>query len=191
MAATYVKCTHTKGNRVQECIIVLVADRMALIPIGPSENAVGKIAGGLALTAVGVITIRLGSKTIDASQLATAEDLDAAIAASGGFDLGADWLYRTRVPIIGTMLMNGKEVITTRERVPAEMFARLTPNRTPPSAKVAKIVCAIGAAIIAVAVMVFFATDSIEALFGIGFWGLLLIGTSLFAWLRLRRVSSP
>jgi hypothetical protein len=190
MAATYVKCTHTKSNRVQECIMVLVADRMACIPIGPSENAIGKIAGGLAMTAVGVITIR-GGRTIDTSELATAEDLDAAIAASGGFDMGADWLYRTRVPVIGTMLVHGNEVITTREDVPAAMFAKMTPNRTPPSAKVVKIVCAIGAAIIAGATIVLLATGSLEAFFGIGFWGLLLIGTSLFAWVRLRRVSSP
>lgn len=187
MTATYVKCTHTKGNRVQECIIVLVAGRIGCIPIAPAENAVGKIAGGLAMTAAGVVEVRLGRRVIDASHLATAEDLDAAIAEASGFLLGAEWLYRTNVPVIGTMLMNGKEVITTRERVPAEMLAMLTPNREPPSSKVVKIVCGIGGAILAVAGIVFVATGSLEVLFGIGFWGLLLIGTSLFAWLRLRR----
>lgn len=56
VTTTYVKCTHTRGNRVQECILVLVADRLACIPIAPAENAVGKIVGGLAMTAVGLIT---------------------------------------------------------------------------------------------------------------------------------------
>ena len=90
MTATYVKCTHTKGTRMQECILVLVADRLACIPIAPSENAIGKLAAGLAMTAVGVFTLRIGERAIDVSQLATAEELDAAIAASGGFELGAD-----------------------------------------------------------------------------------------------------
>lgn len=188
MMATYVKCTHTKGNRVQECILVRVADRMACIPIAPAQNLVGQIAGGLAMGAVGLVTIRLGSKVVDVSQLASAEDLDAAIAGSGGFQLGADWLYRTRVPMIGTMIMRGNEGITTRERVPAEMLAMLTPNRAPGSSKVVKIVCAIGAGILAIAGIVFLATGSVELLVGIGFWGILMIATSLYAWIRLRKL---
>jgi hypothetical protein len=183
----HVKCTHTKGNRTQECVLVLVADRLACIPIAPSENALAKIAGGLAWTAVGVITIRLGERTLDFSDLATVEELDALVVASGGFHLGADWLYRTNIPVIGTMLTHGNENITTREKVPAAMFALLTPNRIPPSPKVVIIMCGIGAAIIAAATISYVATGSLELLFGIGFWGVLIIGTALFAWLRLRR----
>ena len=182
----YVKCAHGKGTRTQECLLVLVADRMACIPIAPAENVVGKIAAGLAMTAVGGVELRLGKRVIDARNLATAEDLDAAVAASGGFYLGAEWTYRTRIPVIGTMLMHGKETITTRDPVSPEMFARLTPNRAPPSAKVVKVVCAIGAGILAIATIVYLATGQIEMLFGIGFWGVLLIATSLYAWHRLK-----
>ncbi|HSD90082.1 MAG TPA: hypothetical protein VLB44_21270 [Kofleriaceae bacterium] len=174
---------------MQECILVLVADRMACIPIAPAENAVGKIAAGLAMTAVGVVEIPLGSKKIDVSQLATAEHLAAAIDGSGGFYVGADWTYRTRIPVIGTMLMHGDQTITTRERVPAEMFAKLTLSRAPMSSKAVKVVVGIGTAIVAAAVITYLATGSLEVLFGIGFWGILLIATSLYAWLRLRRTS--
>lgn len=189
MTATYVTCTHTKGNRVQECLLVLVADRMACIPIAPAENAVGKIAAGLAMTAVGLVTIRLGNTELDVTQLATAEQLAAALDSSGGFYLGADWTYRTRIPVIGTMLMHGDETITTRKRVPAEMFAKLTLSRAPLSSKVVKVVVGIGTVIIAAAVITYLATGSFELLFGIGFWGLLLIATSLYTWLRLRRTN--
>jgi len=187
--ATYVKCTHTKRNRVQECLLVLVADRMACIPVAPAENAIGKIAAGLAMTAVGLIKIRLGSTEVDVDQLVTADHLAAAIDGSGGFYVGADWTYRTRIPVIGTMLMHGDETITTRERVPAEMFAKLTINRAPLSSKVVKVVVGIGTVIVAAAVITYLATGSLELLFGIGFWGILLIATSLYAWLRLRRTS--
>jgi hypothetical protein len=135
---------------------------------------------------VGVVELRLGGKTIDARSIASAEELDAAVGASGGFYLGADWTYRTRVPIIGTMLMHGNEAITTRDRMSPAMLAQLTPNRAPPSAKVVKVVCAIGAAILAVATIVYLATGQIELLFGIGFWGILMIATSLYAWHRLK-----
>jgi hypothetical protein len=185
----YVKCTHTKGNRIQECILVLVADQMACIAIAPAQNAVAKLAAGIAMTAVGVVTLRLGNREIDASQLATADDVDAAIKGLGGFYLDAAWTYRTGIPVIGTMLMHGNENITTRERVPAEMFAKLTLSRAPLSPKVVKVVVGIGTVIIAGAVITYLATGSLEALFGIGFWGLLLIGTSLYAWLRLRRMN--
>lgn len=187
MTAT-VKCTHTKGNRLQECILVLVADRMACIPIARAENAVGKIAAGLAMAAVGVVEVRVGTTMIDASRLASTEDLEAAVAGSGGFHVGGDWTYRTRVPVIGTMLMHREETITTREQVPEEMLALLTPNRAPVSSKAVKIACALGAAILTAAVIVFLATGSLEALFGIGFWGILPIATSLYAWVRLRRM---
>lgn len=189
MAATYVKCTHTKGNRVQECLLVLVADRMACIPVGPAENAVGKIAAGLAMTAVGLIKIRLGSTEVDVEQLVTADQLAAAIDGSGGFYVGPDWTYRTHLPVIGTMLMHGGDTITTRERVPAEMFAKLTINRAPLSSKGVKVVVGIGTVIVAAAVITYVATGSLELLFGIGFWGILLIATSLYAWVRLRRTS--
>ncbi len=187
MTATYVKCTHTKANRVQECILVLAADRMACIPIAPAANAVGKIAAGLVMAAVGVITVRLGGTVIDASQLATAEELDAAIDGSGGFYVGADWTYRTRVPVIGTMLMHDKETITTRDQMPAEMLAKLTPNRAPLSSKPVKVFCLIGTAVLVAAGITYFATESLELLFGIGFWGVLIIAASLYAWVRSRR----
>ena len=179
----YVKCTHTKSNRVQECVLVLVADRLACIPIAPAENAVGKIAGGIAMTAVGLVKLRLGTTMIDVADLSTADD----VAAAGGFFLDAQWTYRTGVPVIGTMLMHGTDVITTRERVPAEMLALLTPNRAPPSAKIVKVFCAVGAAILAAATITYLATGSFELLFGIGFWGVLIIGTSLFAWIKVSR----
>jgi hypothetical protein len=183
-----VKCTHTKGNRLQECVLVLVEDRMACIPIAPPENVVGKIAGGLAMAAVGMYTVRFGGTTINASQLASRDELDAAVAGSGGFHVGADWTYRTRVPVIGTMLMNGKETITTRARVPEEMLALLTPNRAPASTKVVKITCAIGAALLMAAVIAFLVTGSLESLLALGFWGLLPIATSLFVWVRMRKM---
>lgn len=182
----YVKCTHNRGNRVQECVLVQAGDRLACLPIAPSENAIGKIAAGLARTAVGIVTVRLGTQTIDASGLRTPGDLDAAVAGSGGFHVGADWTYRTRVPVIGTMLLHGDETITTREPVPAQMLALLTPHRAPPSPKVVWIACGIGGAILAVAGVVYTATGSLEALFGIGFWGVVPIAASLFAWIRLR-----
>ena len=125
----YVKCTHTKGNRIQECMLVLVEDRMACIPIGPAENAVAKIVGGVAMTAVGLVKIRLGSRVIDVSDLVTAEDLAAATEAAGGFYVEADWTYRTRIPVIGTMLMRANENITTRDRVPAEIADALSAFR--------------------------------------------------------------
>jgi len=183
----YLRCTHTKGNRVQECILVLVADRMGCIPIAAAENAVGKIASGLAMTAVGMIEVRLGKTSIDASHLATAEDLDAAIDASGGFHLGADWMYRTRIPGIGTMLMHGNEVITTREQVPPEIFAKLTPNTAPGSTKPVKVACAIGAGVLVIAGIAYLATGNLEVLFGIGFWGVLIIAASLGGWWLVRR----
>jgi hypothetical protein len=189
MTATHVKCSHAKANRAQECILVLVADRIECIPIAPAENAVGKIAAGLAMTAVGLIRIRLGSTEIDVGQLASAEHLAAAIDGSGGFYLGADWTYRTRIPVIGTMLMHGDQTITTRERVPPEMFAKLTMSRAPLSSKPVKVVVAIGTAIVAAAVITYLATGSLDLLFGIGFWGILMIATSVYAWLRLRRTS--
>lgn len=187
MTATYVKCTHTKGNRVQACVLVLVGDRMACIPFAPAENAVGKIAGGLAMAAAGIVTLRLGNRAIDASELATTEDLDGAVTGSGGFYVGADWTYRTRVPVIGTMLMHADQVITTRERVRPEMLAQLTPNRAPPSIRVVVVICSIGAAILAAAGITYLATGSIELLVGIGFWGLLLIATSVYAWIRIEK----
>ncbi len=186
MATTYVKCMHTKGTRMQECILVLVADRMACIPIAPSQNAIGKLAAGLALTAVGVITFRIGERTVDVSQLATADELDAAVKSSGGFHVEADWLYRTGIPMMGTMIMRGNENLTTRDEFPREMLARLTPNRTPVSSKGVKIICAVGAAIIVAATIAFLATGSFNLLFGIGFWGVVIIGAALYAWLRLR-----
>lgn len=191
MIATYVKCTHTKGNRIQECIVLLVADRMGCIPIGPAENAIAKLAAGLAMTAVGVVKVRLGSAVIDASQLATAEDLDAAVEGSGGFHLGAHWTYRTGVPVIGTMLMHGNETITTRERVPPEMLAKLTPSRAALSAKPVKVLSGIGIAILAVAAIVYAATGNLDVLFGIGFWGALLIAISLSVWMRMRATPRP
>jgi len=184
----HVKCTHTKGQRIQECLLVLVDDRLACIPIAPSENALAKIAGGIAMTALGVFTFRLGERTLDLSELATVEELDAVVAASGGFHLGADWLYRTNIPMIGTMLTHGNENITTRAQVPGAMLALLTPNRAAPSSKVVVVFCAIGGAILAAATISYLATGSLELLFGIGFWGLLIIGAAVFAWLRLRRI---
>ena len=189
MTATYVKCTHTKGNRVQECLLVLVADRMACIPIAPAENAIGKIVAGLAMTAVGVFTIRLGGTALDVSQFETTEHLAAAVDSSGGFYVGTDWTYRTRVPVIGTMLMHVDETITTRERLPAEVFAKLTLSRAPLSSKVVKVVVGIGTVIVAAAVITYLATGSLELLFGIGFWGILLIAASLYTWLRVRQMN--
>lgn len=184
------KCTHTKGNRTQECILVLVEDRMACIPIAPAENVAAKIVGGLAMTAIGVDRIRLGNRVIDVSHLATTEDLAAAVEGACGFYVEADWTYRTKVPVIGTMLMHANETITTRDRVPAEMLAKLTPNRAPASSKPVKIACAIGGAVLVGAVIAYAATGSLELLFGIGFWGVLIIATSVFAWVRLRRVAA-
>ena len=180
-----VKCTHTRGNRVQECVVVLVADRLACIPVAPAENAVGNIVSGLAMTALGVTTIRLGTTEIDARELATAEDVRVAVAGAGGFYLDAGWSYRTRVPVIGTMLMHGNETITTRDQVPAAMLAKLTPAGAPPSARPVKITCGIGAAILAVAAIAYLATGRLEVLLGIGFWGVLVIATSLYAWRKL------
>jgi hypothetical protein len=187
MTTTYVKCTHTRGNRIQECVLVLTDDRMACLPIGPAQNAAAKIAGGIAMAAAGLVTIRLDTMVIEPRQLATVEQLDAAVRGAGGFYVGADWTYRTRVPVIGTMLKHGDEVLTTRERVPAPILAKLTPDRAPLSAKVVKIVCGIGAGILAIAAIVYLATGSLEALFGIGFWGVLIIGAALYAWIRVRR----
>lgn len=163
-------------------------DRIACLPIAPAENAAAKILGGLALTAVGVFTIKLGGKEVDITGLA---DLDEAVAQTGGFFLGESWMYRTRVPGIGTMLMDGTQTITTRQPVPREILAKLTPNRTPPSPKVVFIVCGVGGAILAAATITFAATGSFELLFGIGFWGLLFIGTALFAWLRVHKHTEP
>jgi len=182
----YVKCAHNRGTRVQQCVLVRAGDRLACLPIAPSENAIGKLAVGLASTALGIVTVRLGTQTIDASGLRTPEDLDAAVAGSGGFHLGPDWTYRTGVPVIGTMLLHGDETITTREPVPPQVLALLSPHRAPPSSRVVKIVCGIGRAILVVTGAVFLVTGSVEVLFGIGFWGVLLIATSLFAWTRLR-----
>jgi hypothetical protein len=182
--ASHVRCTHTKGNRVQECVLVRVADRMACIPIAPAENAVGKLAGGIAQAAAGLVTVRLGRTTIEVAHLETAEDLDAVVEGSNGFYLGPAWTYRTGLPVIGTMLVHGDEVITTRDRVPAEMLAKLTPGRAPRSARPVKIACGIGAAILAVATIAYLATGSLEVLLGIGFWGILVIATSLYAWKR-------
>lgn len=161
-------------------------DRLACLPIAPSENALGTLAVGLATTAVGITTLRLGGRTDAAGDVAVG-DLDAAVAESGGFYLGADWTYRTGVPVIGTMLLHGDETITTREPVPPGLLSLLTPHRAPPSWKVAKVACGIGAAILVVAGVVFLATGSVEALLGIGFWGVVPIAASLYAWARLRR----
>jgi hypothetical protein len=182
---TYVRCRHTKDNRMQECVLVLVADRMACVPIAPSENVVGTIAAGLAMTAVGMIVVR--DTAIDVSRLETLADLDAALAGSGGFIVGADWTYRTRVPIIGTMLMRGNENITTRNHVPDEMLARLVLNRAPPSSKVVMVVCGIGTAVLAAAGIVYLATGSLALLIGIGFYGVLIVAIALYTWLRLRK----
>jgi hypothetical protein len=191
MAAIYVRCAHTRDNRYQECILVLTADRMACLPIGPVENAIGKIAGALALTAVGAIEVRIGKMVVHPEALATLEQLDAAVLGAGGFYVDADWTYRTNVPVIGTMVMRGKEVLTIRERMPPQMLARLTPNTSPPQMKAVKVVVGIGAAIILAAVIAFLASGSLEVLFGIGFWGVLIIGAALYAWLRLRRGQTP
>ena len=87
------------------------------------------------------------------------------------------------------MLMHGDEAITTRERVPAEMFAKLTLRQVPPSFKIVKVVVGVGTAIVVAAVITYLATGSLELLFGIGFWGILLIAISSYAWLRLRRTA--
>lgn len=184
--AACVKCTHTTGNRVQECVLVRAGERVACLPTAPAENALGKLAVGLAMTAVGVTTLRLGGRTISSEDLAV-EDLEAAVVASGGFYLGSDWVFRTGVPLIGTMLMHGAETITTRERVPAALLAHFTPHRAPLSAKPVKVASGIGAAVLVVAGVVFLATGSVEALLGIGFWGVVPIAASLYVWWRLRR----
>ena len=181
-------CTLTKAHRTQQCILVLAADRLACLPIAPSENAIGKLAAGLAMAAVRVYRVR-GGAAVDASELKTAEDLDAAIDASGGFYLDEEWKYRTRLPVVGTMMGRAGVVIATRETVPEAMFAKLTLDRSAPSTKALKITSAIGGVIIAAAVIVYLATGSLEALFGIGFWGVLIIGAGVFAWTRLRAMS--
>lgn len=186
MTTTYVKCQHTQGTRAQECVLVLVDDRMACVPIAPARNAVGEIALGVAMTAVGVISVR--DSTVELHGIETPADLDALVARSGGFLVGPDWTYRTRLPIIGTMILRGNENITATH-VPAVMLARLTPNRAPLSTKPVKVVCGIGAGILAIAGITYLATDSLELLFGIGFWGVLMIGTALFLWLRYRNTT--
>ncbi|MCW5802298.1 MAG: hypothetical protein KIT31_07915 [Deltaproteobacteria bacterium] len=184
----HVRCSHTKANRIQECILVMAEERVACLPVAPPANAVGKLAAGLAMTAAGIVELRVGARVLGPGDLRTAEDLAAAVDASGGFYLGADWTYRTRVPVIGTMIMRAGETLTTREHVPPELLAQLTPNRAPPSAKAVVVACAIGAAIVAAGVIAGAATGSLEILFGVGCWGLLIAGAALFAWLRLRRM---
>ena len=161
-------------------------DRIACLPIAPAENVAAKIAGGLALTAVGVFTIKLGGKDVDLTGVA---DLDEAVAHTGGFFVGDGWSYRTNIPVIGTMFMDGTQTIATRERVPAEILAKFPVNRAPPSPKVMAVFCAIGGAILAAATITFAATGSLELLFGIGFWGVLIIGVAIFAWLRVRSIA--
>lgn len=191
MTVTHVTCTHTRGNRTQECVLVLAADRMACLPIAPARNAVGSIAGGLAMAAAGLVTVRFGGRELAVDQLATAAELDAAVDGSGGFYLDAAWTYRTGIPVIGTMLVHGGDVITTRERVPAELLARVTPAPAVRSTRAVKVVCGIGAAILAAAVVVYLATGSLEALFGIGCWGVLVIAAGVYAWRKVAAGPRP
>lgn len=109
------------------------------------------------------------------------------MAECGGFVLGPDWTYRTHVPILGTMLLAPDQNITTREPVPPAILAGLTPQRGPTSFKAVKVACAIGIGILALGGVVALVTGSLEALFGIGFFGVLVIGAALFAFVQVRR----